>query len=78
MTQSNDSSTVVVTREPPHRYTVICWNDDCNEPLDTYGRTEDVVRMARQHVERNGCTLRIEVQSIIEVAPAAALPGEQS
>lgn len=72
MTAMTDQPHRVHVSDPqPYRYTVICWNDDCAESLDTYGGQE-VIDLAREHVARNGCTLRVEVKSIIEISPEGA------
>jgi hypothetical protein len=63
--------TVVISDPRPYHYSVTCWNDDCREGLDTYGRDRDeIIAMATEHVERNGCTLNIQVNAIIEVKPS--------
>jgi hypothetical protein len=62
---------VAEPQQKPYRYSVTCWSDDCTESLDTYGGVE-VIDYAREHVERNGCALQVQVQSIIEVHPNAS------
>lgn len=54
--------------EPPYRYTVICWDDDCPESLDTYGG-ESILELAREHVEKHGHEMRIQAQSLVVIRP---------
>jgi hypothetical protein len=72
---NSDHFDVAVSDPVPYRYEVTCWRDDCPGALDTYGG-EWVIDYARQHVEKHGCTLQVQVKSTIDVRPSQAATDE--
>ena len=63
----DDVRPITESATEPYRYEVTCWNDQCSESFDTYGTYEQVMPLAREHVSKNGCELRVQVHSIITV-----------
>lgn len=65
----SDSRPSTIGPMEPYRYTVICWDDDCTEFLDTYGGPE-ILELARKHVEKHGHALDVQIKAKLRIEPS--------